>query len=249
MRERLTVSEVAKLLDVSAYTVRYYDKEGLITSEHDSENGYRLFDFNDVYRLANVMMLRDSGLSIKAIKELIGHFSREAYKKQLEESLCTIDEQIEKLNRQRAVVKGNLDALNYEKNQFIIKNCPDRPLTVIGAERYDDRKSLKAYALDMNDKNLSKVLYKHMIYELKEEEMLLYYESSTGDLVLQAGEYLMYHVTIKDDSEVDKAVSEFYNYCSDHDIDVEHQLYMDLPPSGMLVVDDGYEAILFAKIS
>ena len=87
MRDKLTVSEVAKLLDVSAHTIRYYDKEGLITSDSDAENGYRLFDFEDIFRLSNVVILRDSGISIKDIKGLIRNYSKEEYANQLKKSL------------------------------------------------------------------------------------------------------------------------------------------------------------------
>lgn len=34
MRRYLTVSEVSKLLNISAHTIRYYDKEGLISTSH-----------------------------------------------------------------------------------------------------------------------------------------------------------------------------------------------------------------------
>lgn len=248
MRKRLTVSEVAKLLDVSAHTIRYYAKEGLITSSSD-ESGYRLFDFDDIYRLANVMMLRDSGIPVKEIKELVNNFSKDAYSKHLNVSLASIDQQIEKLNLQRKMIIENLESLSYENESFKTVDYPDRFLTVISTEDYDNRKTPKEYLSDLKEKDVSMILYKDLIYELRNDDMLVCYESKNSDVVLEAGSYLEYHIWITEESDYDEAIETFYDYIKNHHLHVENKLYLTLSPHALLVVDNGYQGKLFARIS
>ena len=47
----VTVSDAAKVLGVSASTVRYWERKGWLTSERDQVNGYRYFDRQRVLEL------------------------------------------------------------------------------------------------------------------------------------------------------------------------------------------------------
>lgn len=250
MREKLTISEVAKLLDISAHTIRYYDKEGLITSDYDSENGYRLFDFEDIYRLSNVIILRDSGIAIKDIKELIRNYSKEHYTNQLKKSLNNIDQQIDKLKTQREVIKNNLNFLDFDYAHFEIKEYPKRYLKVVNEEKYDEEKSPKDFFRDIQKNNISNVLYKDVIYELRDEDMLICYESQQlTDVILESGKYLEYSIKLCKDSDINNAVSKMLEYSFNKQITMDEKLYMSIQPHAMLVVDNGYVAKLFSKIN
>lgn len=43
MKYKWTIGEMAKLLDVSTDTLRYYEKAGLLSSDRHSDNGYRYY--------------------------------------------------------------------------------------------------------------------------------------------------------------------------------------------------------------
>ena len=66
-----TVGEMAKLLDIPASTLRYYDKEGLLPFVDRKPNGIRVFKDSDFEWLAVINCMKNAGASIKEIKSYI----------------------------------------------------------------------------------------------------------------------------------------------------------------------------------
>lgn len=66
-----SIGEVAKELNLTVYTIRYYDKEGLIPFVERSESGIRLFKESDIAALNVIECLKASGMPIKEIKNFI----------------------------------------------------------------------------------------------------------------------------------------------------------------------------------
>lgn len=67
-----TVGEMAKMLGLPPSTLRYYDKEGLLPFVERSSGGIRMFTEKDHEWLKVVECLKQSGLSIKEIRDFIG---------------------------------------------------------------------------------------------------------------------------------------------------------------------------------
>lgn len=63
-----TVCEVAKRLQLSPHTIRFYGKEGLLNFVERDQNGNRIFKESDFERLFIVASLKRAGMSIKQIK-------------------------------------------------------------------------------------------------------------------------------------------------------------------------------------
>ena len=66
-----TVGEMAKVLGVSASTLRYYDQEGILPFVERSSGGIRMFTDKDYEWLKVIECLKRSGLSIKEIRAFI----------------------------------------------------------------------------------------------------------------------------------------------------------------------------------
>ena len=66
-----TVGEMAKMLDVPASTLRYYDKEGLLPFVERSPGGIRMFQESDYSWLKIISCLKKAGMSLKDIREYI----------------------------------------------------------------------------------------------------------------------------------------------------------------------------------
>jgi DNA-binding transcriptional MerR regulator len=66
-----TVKEIAKLLDMTEHTVRYYTDMGLVPSLKRDKNGNRLFDERSKNWLIGIKNLRGSGMSIQAVKDYV----------------------------------------------------------------------------------------------------------------------------------------------------------------------------------
>lgn len=66
-----TIGKLALFADVTTDTVRYYEKEGLVTPARKTDAGYRLYDEVAVRRLRFIKQARFSGFSLAEIRELL----------------------------------------------------------------------------------------------------------------------------------------------------------------------------------
>ena len=66
-----TIGEMAKLLDIPASTLRYYDKQGLLPFVERSKSGIRMFQEKDYEWLKLIECLKKSGLTLSEIKNYI----------------------------------------------------------------------------------------------------------------------------------------------------------------------------------
>lgn len=66
-----TVGEMAKLLGVTASTLRYYDKEGLLPFVERSSGGIRMFQDSDFEWLQVIGCMKKAGMSIRDIRQYV----------------------------------------------------------------------------------------------------------------------------------------------------------------------------------
>lgn len=62
-----SISEAAKKFNLETHTLRYYEKEGII-SPHKTDKGIRYFTDSDLEEVGMVCCLRSTGMPIKDIK-------------------------------------------------------------------------------------------------------------------------------------------------------------------------------------
>lgn len=68
---KYTTGELAKLCGVTVRTVQYYDTRGILSPSELSEGGRRLYTDDDLRQLRIICFLRDMGLPIDAIGQLL----------------------------------------------------------------------------------------------------------------------------------------------------------------------------------
>ncbi len=66
-----TIGEVAELAHVTVRTLHHYDELGLLAPSERSESGYRLYSYDDVARLQEILIWRQLGFSLAEIKSLL----------------------------------------------------------------------------------------------------------------------------------------------------------------------------------
>lgn len=66
-----SIQQLAKLASTTSRTLRHYDQVGLLAPSRIGSNGYRYYDAASLVRLQRVMLLRELGLGIPAIAELL----------------------------------------------------------------------------------------------------------------------------------------------------------------------------------
>lgn len=67
----LRISEVAEKTGLSAHTLRFYEKNGLINASQRSEAGYRLYSEADVRKARFIRLARNIGFSLEEIASLL----------------------------------------------------------------------------------------------------------------------------------------------------------------------------------
>jgi DNA-binding transcriptional MerR regulator len=66
-----TVGELARLSGVTVRTLHHYDELGLVVASERSSGGYRLYSVADVLRLQDVLLLRELGLPLARIAQIL----------------------------------------------------------------------------------------------------------------------------------------------------------------------------------
>ena len=64
----MTISEVSRKYNITADTIRYYEKEGLIPAVPRDKNGIRDFDENSCGWIEFIKCMRSAGLEIETLK-------------------------------------------------------------------------------------------------------------------------------------------------------------------------------------
>lgn len=97
-----TIGEMAKKLNMTPSTLRYYEQEGLMPFVERSEGGIRMFKDSDMEWLTVIGCLKKTGMSLKDIKAFIDWCV---------EGDTTIDQRLELIDRRREAVLEQIEQL------------------------------------------------------------------------------------------------------------------------------------------
>jgi len=112
----MTISEVSRKYNITADTIRYYEKEGLIPAVPRDKNGIRDFDENSCGWIEFIKCMRSAGLEIGTLKRYVSLF-RQGTATVRERKILLI-EQREKLLKKQENIKATLDRLNYKIEKY-----------------------------------------------------------------------------------------------------------------------------------
>ena len=109
-----TTGEVAKLCGVTVRTVQYYDTREILVPSELSEGGRRLYSEDDLKRMKIICFLRDLGLPINSISELLAeehpekviHMLLEKQEETLRTEIGERQEQLDKLEQLEKELKS-----------------------------------------------------------------------------------------------------------------------------------------------
>jgi DNA-binding transcriptional MerR regulator len=101
-----SIQEIARLAGTTSRTLRHYGDVGLVHPSRVGTNGYRYYDAAALARLQRILMLRDLGLGIPAIAEVLEGQRDDALA--LATHLHWLREEKERLDRQIASVETTI---------------------------------------------------------------------------------------------------------------------------------------------
>ena len=112
----MTITEVAKLYDLSADTLRYYERIGIIPSVNRNTNGIRNYNEHDCGWVSFAKCMRNAGLPVEVLIEYVTLFQQgDATTEARKEILI---EQRDKLVERIADMQETLDRLNYKIENY-----------------------------------------------------------------------------------------------------------------------------------
>ena len=133
----MQIKDVEELLQMTSYTIRYYEKIGLIHPQRD-ENGYRQYTNEDIRDLKKIRFLRDLEIPIEDIENILNH--SQSFQEVLEKHLQTLSSKMKSLEYAQSVCEELkekniplLDAMIDEK--IIINEKIDQKQMTKGLQR------------------------------------------------------------------------------------------------------------------
>ena len=70
MKEIISITEMAKLRNISTETLRHYDRIDLLKPVHvDPDTGYRYYSITQYEKIGTIRELKNLGMSLREIKE------------------------------------------------------------------------------------------------------------------------------------------------------------------------------------
>ena len=122
---KYTTGEIAKLCGVSVRTVQYYDERGILIPSELSEGGRRLYSEDDYKKLKIICFLRDAGISIKSIGELLSESNPSSViSVLLEKQEQLLQNEVKERQEQLAMLEGIKKALKGIEN-FSVESIGD----------------------------------------------------------------------------------------------------------------------------
>jgi MerR family transcriptional regulator, copper efflux regulator len=118
----MNISQLAKAINVSTDTVRYYEKQGLLSVPERQANGYRSYTEVHVGVLGFVRGAQALGFSLTEIRTILpqvaqGTFGRTEIEQQLQTKIAQIDAHMAQLKTLKRELIATFDALRCAPTQ------------------------------------------------------------------------------------------------------------------------------------
>ena len=138
-----SIQQVARLAGTTSRTLRHYDEIGLLPPSRIGHNGYRYYDEAGLIRLQRVLLLRELGLGLPQIHQVIEADADEA--SALGTHLDLLRAEQDRLARRIAAVQHTIDSLQ-GRGKLMARNMFDGFDHTVHREEVEQRWGKEAYA-------------------------------------------------------------------------------------------------------
>jgi len=159
--EKLSIGQMAKMNQTTVQALRLYDQLGILKPiEVNETTGYRYYDVKQSAQLDMIHYMKDTGMTLKEIKEIFDHRDFIKLNQVLHLHLKEIDEQIQTLYTQKKAVKRMIESYNR-----YLKSPDDGTITL---EYIEDRK-IYTYMTDINFYDFGIETYESILKSLRHD--------------------------------------------------------------------------------
>ncbi|MGG3508531.1 MerR family transcriptional regulator [Paenibacillus lautus] len=217
MKSEITISELAKLMNVSVHQIRYFEEKGVLEPAYTDNNQYRMYSTEQVYQLAHILLLRKLGVPVNSIKECMTSFSGDQYRQFLQRSLREIEGDLMRLDQLQQFIKKIL----HEQHNFSSRSCQyqikHRDTTYFACWiEMDSNTELNAKLLTEQANRVPNLFESdiHFIYDGSSTVRLYIETQAPGDFSLPGGKYLSMQSLINEENELEHLIEQFYDYAA-----------------------------------
>lgn len=145
-KDAVIIGDVAKQYKISKRTLRLYHDMGLLTPYYvDQQTGYRYYLPSQFPRLEMILQMKDAGLPLKRIKEMLDMQSTALFEVVLGEQIDKLNEQIAECRLHKANLLKQMESCQHMRNPPIldtvfVEYIPRRPALIYQIEPYDFQK-------------------------------------------------------------------------------------------------------------
>lgn len=123
-----SIGQLSQHTGVSAETIRYYERIGLLVLPQRAANGYRRYDDTDIERLKFIRRSRQLDFALDEIREILAFRERHEppctyVMNVMHERIEEIEERIQDLTHLRDDMKGLYEAGKYLPQDVQMKTC------------------------------------------------------------------------------------------------------------------------------
>lgn len=214
MKSEITISELAKLMNVSVHQIRYFEEKGVLRPAYTGENQYRMYGIDQVYRLAHILLLRKLGVPVQSIEERLNS-SADQQRQLLSHSLQGIEQELLRLQELRQFILKVLQeeqSFSSQYGQFMIQNHTATFLSRI--MKLDPHMKLSAALLAEQAKGIPDIFETDIHYLYDGVSITLYVATQApGDASIPDGQYLTWQCVAQED-ELEQRIEQFYDYAA-----------------------------------
>jgi len=213
MKSEITISELAKLMNVSIHQIRYFEEKGVLRPAYIDNNQYRMYSIDQIYQLSHILLLRKLGVPVHAIKECMTSYSADHYKQLLHGSLLDIDRELMRLTELQAFIRKVLQEqlafssqpnpahIKWRETTYFTRWIELDSHTQLNAKRLEQAKSVPnlfesdVHYIDDGSGSLA---------------LCLEAQEPPGDLFLPGGPYFFIQVLVDGEDELEQKIEQLY---------------------------------------
>ncbi|MGG4146649.1 MerR family transcriptional regulator [Paenibacillus algorifonticola] len=218
MKNDITISSLAKIMQVSVHQIRYFEEKGILQPAYiDNNNQYRMYGMDQIYRLSHILLLRRLGVPVSSIKDCFDTFSSEQYEQLLHTSLLETNQEIARLQALQRLISKVLheqqDFHAHSKPYQLKRQMPVHLKCWLAKEEQTKlhARLLAEQAAPIPDLFESDIYY---LYDQTSTLRLCTKMAEPGDLALSSGDYLSSQIQVLEEDELDQCIEQFYGYAA-----------------------------------
>lgn len=129
MKEKFSIGEIASLFDITAETLRHYDRIDLFKPEVNADNRYRYYGVRSLFKLSRILFLKNLEFSLSEIDTYMKNKNTNNLMKMLDEKEADIDLKIQLLQNLKNKIESKKElfrSVSSDLDQVKVKIIPKR---------------------------------------------------------------------------------------------------------------------------